>query len=72
MADSITIKVSELYDLVKKMKDDRMDFVELLILDEEEDETDSSIIPRTLSFSATAKKSSFSTDYDCIDETTID
>lgn len=66
MADSITIKVSDLYDRAKQMKDDGMDFVELTILAEEYEDDD--ILPPALWLSATSKKESFmSIDYEAID-----
>lgn len=66
MAEFITVKVSDLYDRAKQMKDDGMDFVQISILDEQE--MDDGIIPSSLWLSASSKKESFmAVDYEEIE-----
>ncbi|ACD22656.1 hypothetical protein FDE76_14920 [Clostridium botulinum] len=59
MADSITIKVSELYERAKQMKDDGMDYVEVSILEDDDENFKSDPLPTTLWLSANSKKEPF-------------
>ncbi|OFJ69708.1 hypothetical protein HMPREF2852_06670 [Anaerococcus sp. HMSC065G05] len=72
MNNSIKVKVSDLYEIVKQLKDDNMDTVNLIISgedleDEEYDEEDSYLYAPALSFQAFSKSSEFAIDYDPID-----
>lgn len=70
MADSITIKVSELYERAKQMQDDGMEYVKLSILDE--DEVDDDIIPPSLWLNAFSDEEPGSIDYDGIESIDVD
>ena len=59
--DSITVKVSELYEQIKLMKDDGMDFVEIKMLEADEDFPE---IGASISFSARKESDIYDTDYD--------
>ncbi|MFL0164544.1 hypothetical protein [Candidatus Clostridium helianthi] len=52
MAYSITVKVSELYDHIKEMKDDGMDYAEIYIVEDQ----NSDYISTFLCFNASSKK----------------
>lgn len=68
MNNSIKVKVSDLYEIVKQLKDDNMDTVNLIISGEDlEDEEDSYLYAPALSFQAFSKSSEFAIDYDPID-----
>jgi|GEM_PF-1566991 len=56
--DPIVISVAELAKMVKDLTDDKMDFVELTIL-EEDSHGDDATIPSCLCFEAWTKKDSF-------------
>ena len=63
--DSIVIKVSDLYSLAKQLKDDKMEYVHLLLL--EEDCDDNERIPPSIAVTATKGKDSlYDFDYDGI------
>lgn len=63
MASSITVPVSSLYHLVAQMSNDKMNYVSLMILDEEEDE-DGKMMPPSLALSAyKSSDPDFETDY---------
>lgn len=65
MIDTITVKVSELYNLAKQLKNDGMDFVEVSIV---QDDSTSAPLPDCLNFSAFSEKMPEAFfDYDCID-----
>ena len=65
--DSITIRVKDLYDRVKELKDDKMDYVEISFLEPDE-MPDGDIIPASINFSAWTEKESFiGIDYEGID-----
>lgn len=60
--NSITIKVKELYDRVKDLRDDQMDFVEISIVESDDSE------PNFISFEAwTNKDPQCGVDYETID-----
>lgn len=64
--DSIVIKVSDLYSLAKQLKDDKMEYVHLSLL--EEDFVDNERIPPSIEVSATESKDSVcAVDYDGIE-----
>ncbi len=72
MNNSIKVKVSDLYEIVKQLKDDNMDTVNLTILgedleDEEYDDEDAYLYAPALSFQAFSKSSEFAINYDPID-----
>lgn len=52
---SIVVKVSDLYERVKKLKDDNMQYVQLLVLDSTTDDDD--VLPPSLEFNALQSKS---------------
>lgn len=65
--DSITVPVHDLYERIKELKDDKMDFVEVMFLESQE-MPDGDIIPASISFTAWTKKESFmGVDYEGVD-----
>lgn len=65
--DSITVRVKDLYDRVKELKDDKMDFVEVFLLESQE-MPDGDVIPASIGFTAWTEKESFmGIDYDGVD-----
>ncbi len=65
--DSITVSVKDLYERVKELKDDKMDFVEVFIL-ESQKMHDGGVIPASIGFTAWTEKESFmGIDYDGVD-----
>lgn len=59
--DTITVKVSDLYEQVKLMMQDKMDVVEISILEADEDFPE---IGASISLSARKKTDGYDTDYD--------
>lgn len=59
--DSITVKVSELYEQIKLMKDDGMDFVEIKMLEADEDDPE---IPASISLTARKETDLYDIDYE--------
>ena len=59
--DSITVKVSELYEQIKLMKDDGMDFVEIKMLEADEDDSE---IPASISLTARKETDLYDIDYE--------
>ena len=59
--DSITVKVSELYEQIKLMKDDGMDFVEIKMLEADEDNPE---IPASISLTARKETDLYDIDYE--------
>lgn len=59
--DKITVKVSDLYEQVKLMKDDGMDVVEVSILEADDDFPE---IGASISLSARKETDGYDTDYD--------
>lgn len=66
MADKIKVNVNELYDQLNQIKNDGMDYIELIILDEEK--IDDDIIPRTLTLIASKENDTLEVEYDMIEE----
>ena len=59
--DTITVKVSDLYEQVKLMMQDKMDVVEISILEADEDFPE---IGASISLSARKETDGYDTDYD--------
>lgn len=59
--DSITVKVSELYEQIKLMKDDGMDYVEIKMLEADEDDPE---IPASISLTARKETDLYDIDYE--------
>ena len=59
MSKSITVKVSDLYQLAKKLKDDNMDTVKIMILQEDLEDgveyEEEDLLPPALGFTAYTK-----------------
>lgn len=61
--DTITVKVSELYEQIKLMKNDKMDYVTLSILEPKPEED----IPASIYLTAYQKNESVEIDYESVD-----
>lgn len=61
--DTITVKISELYEQLKLMKSDKMDYVTLSILDPQPEED----TPASVYLTACQKNGNVDVDYDSVD-----